>query len=132
MLTPLAIKHEDFNGPTSNEYYYSQPHSHYYHHHQQHYYTFSPTYSQIPHHHHHTNEENPYFSTYDQQPYSQMPSNYNYDLSPVPQSPLDGACRSDSIVVELLNRPLWLKFAPHTLENIITKRKSLALIFDYL
>lgn len=36
-------------------------------------------------------------------------------------SPLDGACRSDSIAIELLNRPLWLKFAPHTLENIITK-----------
>ncbi|CAF0844439.1 unnamed protein product [Rotaria sordida] len=33
----------------------------------------------------------------------------------------DGTCRSDSIVVELINRPLWLKFAEHTLENIVTK-----------
>ena len=41
------------------------------------------------------------------------------------QSPLNGACRSDSIIVELVNRPLWLKFAPHTLENIITKSKSM-------
>ncbi|CAF3459949.1 unnamed protein product [Rotaria socialis] len=38
-----------------------------------------------------------------------------------PYLPLDGACRSGSIVVELLNRPLWLKFIEHTLENIITK-----------
>jgi len=36
---------------------------------------------------------------------------------------LDGACRSDSIIVELANRPLWLKFAPHTHENVVTKRK---------
>lgn len=41
------------------------------------------------------------------------------------QSPLNGACRSDSIIVELVNRPLWVKFAPHTLENIITKSKNL-------
>ncbi|CAF1181352.1 unnamed protein product [Adineta ricciae] len=38
-----------------------------------------------------------------------------------PYSPLNGACRSDSIIIELVNRPLWLRFAPHTLENIITK-----------
>ncbi|CAF3437991.1 unnamed protein product [Rotaria socialis] len=40
-------------------------------------------------------------------------------LTPYP--PLNGLCRSDSMAVELVNRPLWLKFAPHTLENIITK-----------
>ncbi|CAF2418474.1 unnamed protein product [Rotaria sp. Silwood2] len=38
-----------------------------------------------------------------------------------PCLPSDGACRSGSIVVELVNRPLWLKFAEHTHENIITK-----------
>ncbi|CAF0746921.1 unnamed protein product [Rotaria sp. Silwood1] len=40
---------------------------------------------------------------------------------PTPCLPLDGTCRSGSIIVELVNRPLWLKFAEHTLENIITK-----------
>ncbi len=45
---------------------------------------------------------------------------------------MDGACRSDSIIVELANRPLWLKFAPHTHENVVTKRKCIFRIFSCL
>ncbi|UJR33017.1 hypothetical protein I4U23_020477 [Adineta vaga] len=33
----------------------------------------------------------------------------------------NGICQSDSVAVELLNRPLWLKFASHIHENVVTK-----------
>ncbi|CAF0830498.1 unnamed protein product [Adineta steineri] len=80
--------------------------------------------------------------------YSQKPSTYNHNLSSsIPTlpsnvtfqqhssfvqnsntnnvdyltSPSNGSCQSNSVIVELVNRPLWMKFASHTHENIITK-----------
>ncbi|CAF3578108.1 unnamed protein product [Adineta steineri] len=133
--TTVRINEDDSNNQVSSGVY--MPVYHHHHHHRHHYSPEEILFSQK------SSDQQP-ISMYDYNlsPIPTIPSNQmfhqhsNYVQTPAeqtacstsnvgdyltPYSPLNGACRSDSIIVELVNRPLWSRFAPHTLENIITK-----------